>query len=106
MAVMAQHLQRTAPRLDKVNPAISPALAALVAYCLTREPDDRYPNMPAFINAMDHPEDVDLAILEKLDLPPNRPPLWQSQTFKGIVIALAIMAGFIILALILQTLRK
>ena len=36
LAVMAQHLNGTAPRLDRVNPAISPELAAIVARCLAR----------------------------------------------------------------------
>jgi eukaryotic-like serine/threonine-protein kinase len=106
MAVMAQHLQKTAPRLDRVNSAVSPELAAIVAYCLARDPNNRYPGMLALINALDHPETADLGILEKLDSPPNRPPLWQSQAFRGIAIALVILAGFVILALILQTLHK
>ena len=106
MAVMAQHLQKTAPRLDRVNSAISPELAAIVAYCLARDPNDRYPNMLALINALDHPEIAALDILEKLDSPPNRLPLWQSQAFRGIAIALAILAGFVTLAIILQTLHR
>jgi serine/threonine-protein kinase len=106
MAVMAQHLQKTAPRLDRVNSAVSPELAAIVASCLARDPNNRYPSMLALINVLDHPETADLGILEKLDSPPNRPPLWQSQAFRGIAIALAILAGFVILALILQTLHK
>jgi len=106
LAVMAQRLQRTAPRLDKVNPAVSPELAAMVARCLARNPNDRFPDMRAFITVMDHPEMIDLGILEKLDSPPNRPSLWHSSAFKGIAIALVILAGFIILALILQTFRR
>lgn len=106
MAVMAQHLQKAAPRLDHVNSKVSPQLAAIVAHCLARIPNDRYPNMLSFIDAIDHPEMVDLGILEKLDSYPDHPSLWQSQAFRGIAIALAILAGFIILALILQTLHK
>ena len=63
MAVMAQHLNNTAPRLDKLNPAISPQIAAIVATSLARDPKDRYPDMTAFIEALDHPENTDLAIL-------------------------------------------
>ena len=106
MAVMAQHLQKTAPRLDRGTSAVSPELAAIVAHCLARDPNDRYPGMLALINALDHPEAADLTVLEKLDSPPNRLPLWQSQAFRGIVIALAILAGFAMLALILQTLHR
>jgi eukaryotic-like serine/threonine-protein kinase len=106
MAIMAQHLQRTAPRLDRVASAVSPELAAIVAHCLTRDPNNRYPGMLALINALDHPETVDLGILENLDSPPIRPGVWQSQAFRGIAIALVILAGFVILALVLQTLHK
>jgi len=34
MAVMAQHLQKDAPRLDRINTAISLELAAVVSHCL------------------------------------------------------------------------
>jgi len=54
LAVMAMHLQGTAPRLDQVQSGISPQLAALVARCLQRNPADRYPDMPALIDALDH----------------------------------------------------
>ncbi len=66
MVVMAQHLNGTAPRVDKVNPSISPQLAAIVATCLARNPDDRYADMNALMQALEHPENVDLTILDKL----------------------------------------
>jgi len=106
MAVMAQHLQKDAPRLDQLNSAVSPELAAIVSYCLARDPNNRYPDMLAFINGLDHPETADLGILDKLDSPSIRASFWQSQAFRGVAIALAILAGFTILALILQGLHK
>jgi len=106
MAVMAQHLQNDAPRLDHVNSAISPELAAIVSYCLARNPNNRYQDMLALINGLDHPEIADLGILDKLDSLPNRSSFWQSQAFRGVAIALAILAGFTILAMLLQTLHK
>jgi len=56
MAVMAQHLQKEAPRLDRINSSISPELAAIVARCLARDPNTRYPDMSAFIANLDNPE--------------------------------------------------
>jgi serine/threonine-protein kinase len=106
MVIMAQHLQKDAPRLDHVNSAVSAELAAIVSRCLARDPDKRYPDMLAFINGLDHPESADLGILDTLDSPAGHMSLWQSQAFRGIVIALAILAGFTMLALILQTLHK
>jgi eukaryotic-like serine/threonine-protein kinase len=106
MAIMAQHLQKDAPRLDHVNSAVSAELAAIVSCCLARDPDNRYADMPAFINGLDHPESADLGILDTLVSPAGRVPLWRSQAFRGIVIALAILAGLTILALILQAVHK
>src|SRR5689334_1433722 len=63
MAVMAQHLQGAIPRLDKVRSDISPQLAAIVTKSLQRNPDDRYPDLNAFVNALDHPETANLSIL-------------------------------------------
>jgi eukaryotic-like serine/threonine-protein kinase len=106
MAVMAQHLQKDAPRLDRLNATVSTELSAIVAHCLMRDPNKRYPDMHALINALNHPETADLGILDELDSTPGRLSLWQSQAFRGIAIALAILTGFTILALILQNLHK
>jgi serine/threonine protein kinase len=106
MAVMAQHLQRTAPRLDKVNPKITPQYAAIVARCLARDPADRYQDMQALLDAIHHPEMADLTILDQAGDPIRRVSFLQSQVFKGIVIALAILAGFTLLALLLQAVHR
>ena len=46
-AVMNQHLKGQLPRLDKLQPSISPVLAAIVTRALQRKPEDRYPDMNA-----------------------------------------------------------
>jgi len=107
MAVMAQHLQGGAARLDILNPAISAELAATVARCLARKPEERYPDMAALIDALDHPETVDLSVLEKVqnNKPASEASLMQSQAIKAVGISLAIMAAIVVLALALQALR-
>ena len=106
MVVMAQHLNGTPPRLDRVDPSISPQFAAIVATSLARNPDDRYSDMNAFIRALDHPEDVDLAILEKMNTPSaSAVSLTQLQVIRGILIAVGIIAGVVVLALALQYLH-
>ncbi|MFZ6027514.1 MAG: serine/threonine-protein kinase [Chloroflexota bacterium] len=106
MAIMAQHLNGAAPRLDRLNPAISPALAAIVATSLQRDADKRYPDMPAFMAALEHPESADLAILDTIsETPPAAPSLENRQTVKAVGIALAILAGIVVLAFLLQALR-
>jgi eukaryotic-like serine/threonine-protein kinase len=106
MAVMAQHLQKDPPRLDRINTAISLELAAVVSHCLARDPNKRYPGILEFINGLDHPETADLGILDKLNLPSPGGSFWQSQAFRGVAIALAILAVFTILAMFLQALHK
>ena len=104
LAIMAQHLNNTPPRLDKVNPAVSPQLAAIVARCLSRNPEDRYEDMTSLIEALDHPETADTSILNKPNKPTtdSAPSLIQMQTAKGILIALGIIAVLIFIALLLQ----
>lgn len=107
MAVMAQHLNGTAPRLDRVNTSISSQLAAIVATCLARDPKDRYADMTALIEALDHPENVDIAILDKINASSGSSmSLMQMQVVQGILLALGILGGIVILALALQYLHR
>ncbi|MBK9925259.1 MAG: serine/threonine protein kinase [Anaerolineales bacterium] len=108
MVVMAQHLNNTAPRLDHVNPAITPQIAAIVATCLARNPDDRYSDMTAFIEALDHPENADLSILEKSSNASSGSSMSmaQMQVVRGVLIAVGIIVGLVLLALGLQYLNQ
>jgi serine/threonine-protein kinase len=107
MVVMAQHLNNTAPRLDHVNPSIPPQLAAIVAACLARNPTDRYADMTALIQDLDHPENADLTILEKINTSSNSAmTLTQRQVIQAILIALGIMGGLILLAFVLQYFQR
>jgi hypothetical protein len=107
MAVMAQHLNGTAPRLDKLNPSVSPQIAAIVATCLARNPEDRYTDMHALIEALDHPENTDLTILKKLSTSAaSAPSLANMQILQGILIAIGIMGVLVLLALGLQYLNR
>jgi serine/threonine-protein kinase len=101
LAVMAQHIQGTIPRLDKVQAGISPQLAAIVARALQRAPDDRYPTLKEFINDLDHQDAVDTSILNKATAPPAiESSPWRSPAVIGITI-LAIL-GIILLIVALR----
>jgi serine/threonine-protein kinase len=107
MVVMAQHLNNMAPRLDHVNPSIPPQLAAIVAACLARNPTDRYADMTALIQDLDHPENADLTILEKLNTSSNSAmTLTQRQIIQAVLIAVGIMGGLILLAFALQYFQR
>ena len=103
LAVMAQHLNNTAPRLDQVAPKVSPALAAVVARCLQRQPEARYADMSALMEALQNPASADLALLEP-QKQKNRPGIQQSQMLWGILLGMGLMVALIALALLLQTL--
>jgi eukaryotic-like serine/threonine-protein kinase len=105
LAVMAQHMHGTAPRLDHQQKGISPQLAAVVNRSLQRDAADRYQDMLAFIEGMDHPDTADLALLEKVDQANTTSSIWQSSTIKAIGISLVILLAIIALAVILQALR-
>jgi serine/threonine protein kinase len=97
LAIMAQHVQGALPRLDKEQSGISPELAAIVTKTLQRNPDDRYPNFKAFIDALDHPDQADITILDKATGPAATLPFWRTSTAK--VIAYTILAMVIIVAI-------
>ena len=105
-AVMQLHLNGVPPRLDKVQPAVSPQLAAIVAKCLQRDPNDRYADLHAFVAALDHPEAADLALLDRAPVTTVADiPWYRSPAVKAIAIAIAIMIVIIALAMLLQSTR-
>ena len=101
LAVMAAHLRSSAPRLDQVQPGVSPQLAAIVAKCLQRDPSERYPSMSALIDALDHPETADLAILDRAQ-PTSGPGDSGRIVWRALGISAAVLAVLVILALVLQ----
>jgi eukaryotic-like serine/threonine-protein kinase len=106
LAVMAQHLQGAIPRLDKIQAGVSPHIAAVVAKTLQRNPDDRYADFTAFIEALDHPEKEDIAILDKATGPASKLPFWRSETFRLVAMTLLIMAAIVFIGFAAQALGK
>ncbi len=106
LAIMAQHLNGIAPRLDHLNSAVSPQLAAIVACCLARDPAQRYPDLAAFLEALEHPENADLSLLEqKQTALVSEAAFQQTQVLKALGLSFFIMAVIVALALALQALR-
>jgi eukaryotic-like serine/threonine-protein kinase len=105
MVVMAGHLQGAIPRLDKENPRLSPQLAAVVVKALQKSPDDRYPTMTAFIEALDHPEQAPLAVLEKSSGVAISAPVWRSPMFMTVAVSALIIILILVLVLASQALR-
>jgi serine/threonine-protein kinase len=106
MAVMSQHLNNLAPRVDSINSSIPESIAAIVAKCLQKDPDARYATMDELVEAIDHPENVDLKILDQKPVSKgNGPSLATMQALRGIAIAFGILILMVALALVLQTLK-
>jgi serine/threonine-protein kinase len=105
LALMALHLNGTAPRLDKVQPGISPQLAAIVARALARNPEQRYQDMHALIAALDHPETAELAVLDQAAAAPPAPSFWNSQYVRAAAAGVLILVFIAALALVLQAVR-
>jgi serine/threonine protein kinase len=106
LAIMAQHLNGTAPRLDKVKPGVSAAVAAVAARCLAHSPDDRYASMRELIAALEHPETVDLSILDQAGAQVKKTPWWKSAYLKALGLGFGVLIAIIILAFALQSIHK
>jgi len=106
MAVMSLHLQGTVPRLDKEGKDIPPHLAAVVAHAMQRDPERRCSDMHTLIHELDHPESVDLSILERVESAPGELPWWRSQAFVSVLMALVVLLGLSLLAFGLQKIHK
>ena len=105
LAVMAQHLQGAVPRLDRVQAGVSPQLAAVVARCLQRNPDDRYATVQDFIAALEHPDQVDTSTLDQVTGPTTALPFWKSPTVRAVVISLLLIVGIMLVAVAATALR-
>jgi serine/threonine-protein kinase len=105
LAVMAQRMNKAAPRLDRLQPGVPANLAAIAARCLQHDPARRYPSMEELSAALEHPESVDLAVLESAGGPTRWQALMHSTAFKAGVISLVLIGAIIVLAILLQGLR-
>lgn len=101
IAVMNQHLNGTAPRPDQINPQVSKNIAAIILKCLSRQPDDRYLDMNALIIALEHPEQVDISMLDSVKKTVSE----SHSSLKYVGIAFLILIVVIGLAFLLQALR-
>ena len=106
MAVMSLHLQGTVPRLDQLGLGIPAHLAAVVAHAMQRDPEARCSDMHTLMHDLDHPETVDLAILERIESPLRELPFWRSPAFVSVLMALVVLLLLAVLAFGLQAMHK
>ena len=105
LAVMAQHLRGSVPRLDHEAAGVSPQLAAVVARALQRRPEDRQADLHAFLHELTHLEEVDVSVLDQVQEPSRTSRLLSLRAMGPITIAIVSLLGIVILAFALQKLR-
>ncbi len=106
LAIMAQRLRSVPKRLDRQGLGIGPETAAIVARCLARRPDDRFATVRALIESIDHPENVDLSVLETMKPGGEAAYFFRTDAFKGVAFGAGLLLAFAGLALLLQHLHK
>jgi serine/threonine-protein kinase len=106
MAVMALHLQGNVPRLDRVGRDIPAPLAAAVARAMQRDPEQRCPDMRALVSDLDHPESVDLSILDRVPPAAGKTPFWRSQIFVSVLMGLVVLLLLAVLGFGLQAVHR
>ena len=104
-ALMARRLRGPIPRPDRERSDVPPAVAAITVRCLQRDPADRYPTMDALIHDLEHPEEVDPAILAKTQAEAI-PAFWHTEWFQGFVLAVIALLVIVVLAVIGQGIAR
>jgi len=103
--VMSKHLTEAVPRLDKVRPDVSLELATVVAKCLQRDPNQRYSDMNAFLNDLEHLNGVDTQALDTLTAAPPKPPFFKTQIGQVILLLTATLIGMALVTLVAVALK-
>jgi serine/threonine-protein kinase len=97
LAVMAQHVQSRPPPLRSRNRQVPPALEAVVAKAMRRDPAKRYQTMAAFRHDLLHLDQVDPATLAA-EAPEDEPaPRAVTRWTPGIIMALMVAALLLVM---------
>ncbi|MBV9852245.1 MAG: serine/threonine protein kinase [Armatimonadetes bacterium] len=65
LAVMNQHVTAKPPPLHQFRRDVPPALEETIMKAIRRKPEDRWPTMATLIDALEHPESVDVDSLRR-----------------------------------------
>jgi serine/threonine-protein kinase len=98
LAVMAQHVQATPAPLRTRNRRVSPALAAVVAKALRKDPAQRYQTMAALKDDLEHLDQVD-PVAFAAEAPGEAAAQAQSRRLTPGIIAALMAAGLLLIAL-------
>ncbi len=105
MTVLQMRNYQAVPRLDQVRGDSPAAIATIVARCMQRNPDDRYPTAAALIEDLDHPQAVDTTVLSTLTAPPPKQSFWKTQPGQALLTTLGFFAVIVVVTLLLIGLK-
>jgi serine/threonine protein kinase len=105
VSVMNMRLHAAPPRLDMVQSGVPRSIATVVAKCLQRDPDQRYPDVQALLTDLDYPDKVDTSTLEALSVAPPKPSFFQTQPGQAILTTAAFILGIALLTIVLIALK-
>ena len=106
LAIMSQHLRGFPKRLDRQGLGIGPEKPPSSPAASDSRPDDRFDTVRALIESIDHPENVDLSVLETMNPSGEAAYFFRTDAFKGVAIGAGLLLAFAVLALLLQHLHK
>jgi serine/threonine-protein kinase len=100
--IATMRLYQATPRLDQIQLGVPLSLVTIVAKCLQRDADARYPTVQALIADLEHPDQVDTSTLEMLSVAPSNPTFFQTQpgqallTTAAFILVIALLTVFLI----------
>ncbi len=104
--ILDKHLYEAVPRLDCTQSNVSPELSTIVAKCLQRDPDQRYPDMGTLIRDLDNPAQVDTSQLDRLCAVPPKPSFFDHPYVRAVLASILALIGIVLLGLLLAALRR
>ncbi len=98
MAAMAGHLTKTPERIRKLNPAVPPALEAVVLKAMRRYPEHRYQNAAELLADLDRLDTLDASEFDLSPEPPMGGMAAMESTKRLVMFALMVAGIFIAIA--------
>jgi len=105
LSTMYQHLNMDAEPLATVRPEVPPALAAIIARAMRRRKQERFAHAGAFLDALRHPDTVDVTVLSRPD-PPLSAPLSENLLRHPLVLLGLVALGTAVAVLIAELLVR
>lgn len=105
LSVMAMRVTSEALAVGSLRNGLDPHLAALVMWCLKKNPDERCPNVTVLMHALKEPNSVNLAVVLDQNPPSFLRKITSSPGFRMGLIAVGVTAFLLMISVVLQALK-